>query len=230
MKRYRHTILMLLLGCLSLAAMAQENAQNNAFDDEDVKDIQYVTDKLRLSLYRSASASSGTIKLLSSGDRLEVLERKGPYSKVRTAEGQIGWVKNGFLITEPTAVTQLAQAQQRIAKLEGDLEKYADSRGTLQRYEQRIAELEQTKAELQQQLEQGQSSIAEQQQQLDDLQAELERSRNGQPGWNEIISVIRYYWWQLAAIGLLLMLSGLLVGKSWIERRIRNRFHGYKVW
>ncbi len=231
MKRYHHFILTLLLGSLAFAAWAEENADDSpAAATEEVKDIQYVTDKLRLSLYRDASASSGTLKLLVSGDRLEVLERKGPYSRVRTANGQIGWVKNGFLITEPTAVTQLAQAQKRIAELEGELEKYADSRGTLQRYEQRIAELEQNKAELEQQLEQAQSRIAELEQQLEGLQAELERSRNGDLGWNEIWSLARLYWWMLAAISLLLALIGFLAGKLWIEKRIRNRFHGYKVW
>ena len=229
MKRYRHFILTLLLVSLALAAWAEENTDDSPAAEE-VKDIQYVTDKLRLSLYRDASASSGTLKLLVSGDRLEVLERKGPYSRVRTADGQTGWVKNGFLIAEPTAVSQLAQAQKRIAELEGELEKYADSRGTLQRYEQRIAELEQNKAELEQQLEQAQSRIAELEQQLEGLQVELERSRNGELGWNEIWSLARLYWWMLAAISLLLALIGFLGGKLWIEKRIRNRFHGYKVW
>jgi len=231
MKRYRHFILTLLLGSLAFAALAEENGDDSpAAAAEEVKDIQYVTDKLRLSLYREASASSGTLKLLTSGDRLEVLERKGPYSRVRTEDGKIGWVKNGFLITEPTAVTQLDQTRKRIAELESELEKYADSRGTLQRYEQRIAELEQNKAELEQQLEQAQSRIAELEQQLEGLQAELERSRNGELGWNEIWSLAQLYWWMLTAISLLLALIGFLAGKLWIEKRIRNRFHGYKVW
>lgn len=214
----------LLLLILSLALPAQENADN------EVKDIQYVTDQLRLTLYREASASSGSLGLLSSGDRLEVLERKGPYSRVRTEGGKIGWVKNGFLITQPTAVTRLAEAEQRIAELEQELDKYADSRATLQRYEQRIAELEQQKAELQQQREQASEQIAELEQRNRELTGDLQRSRSGELGWDELWSLLRLYWVLLAAISLLLALIGFLFGKLWIERRIRSRFHGYKVW
>ncbi len=214
----------LLLLALSLALPAQEN------DGNEVKDIQYVTDQLRLTLYREASASSGSLGLLSSGDRLEILERQGPYSRVRTPDGKIGWVKNGFLIAEPTAVTRLAAAEKRIAELEQELEKYADSRGTLQRYEQRIAELEQQKAELEQQLEQAQQQIAELERQNSELSEDLQRCRSGEPGWDEFWSLLRLYWILLVAVSLLLALIGFLVGKLWIERRIRSRFHGYKVW
>ena len=196
----------------------------------DVKDIQYVTDKLRLSLYQDANASSKTLKLLTSGDRLEVLERKGPYSRVRTEDGKIGWVKNGFLINEPTAVTQLAEAEKRIAALQQDMEKYADSREVIARYEQRIADLERQRGELEQQLEQANASIAGLQEEADNLRRELKRSRSGELGWNDLWALIKLYWILLVAITLLLGLIGFIAGKLWIERRIRSRFHGYKVW
>jgi len=221
----------LLLYMLAFAPMAQETEEpDRAAEVEEVKDVRYVTDKLRLSLYREASASSGTIKLLVSGDRLEVLERKGPYSRVRTSDGQTGWVKNGFLITEPTAVTQLADAEKRIAELEGELEKLADSRSVIQRYEQRIAELEQQNAEARQQLEQAGQRITELEDSQTGLQQELERSRSGELGWEDLWSLLRLYWALLAVVSLLLALAGFIAGKLWIERRIRSRFHGYKVW
>ncbi len=225
-----YSLLTGLLLCLLTVTASAQDAAPDTVAEEEVKDIQYVTDKLRLSLYREASANSGTMKLLSSGDRLEVLERKGPYSRVRTADGQIGWVKNGFLIAEPTAVTQLAEAEKRIAELENELEKLADSRTVIQRYEQRIGELEQQKAELQQQLEQAQQRIAELESGKQELEQALERSRNGELGWDQVWALVKLYWILLAAIGLLLALAGFIAGKLWIERRIRSRFHGYKVW
>jgi len=211
--------------------MAQETEEpDRAAEVEEVKDIRYVTDKLRLSLYREANVNSGTIKLLVSGDRLEVLERKGPYSRVRTREGLIGWVKNGFLIGEPTAVNQLARAEKRIAELEGELEKLADSRNLIQRYEQRIAALEQQNAEARQQLEQAGQRITELETRESELKRELERSRNGELGWDEFWSLLRLHWLLLTVISLLLALAGFIAGKLWIEQRIRSRFHGYKVW
>ncbi len=221
----------LLFQLLAFGLQAQDTATAEAGDRaEEVKDVQYVTDKLRLSLYQEASASSKPLKLLTSGDRLEVLERKGPYSRVRTEDGKIGWVKNGFLINEPTAVTQLAEAEKRIAALQQDMEKYADSREVIARYEQRIAKLEQQKGELEQQLEQANATIVGLQEETENLRRELERSRSGELGWNDLWSLVKLYWILLVAISLLLGLIGFIAGKLWIERRIRSRFHGYRVW
>ena len=101
------SVLLLLFTALPLhaqeedQALASESAPTEAVAKEpiEVKERKYVTDKLRLSLYKQANDRSGTLKLLVSGDVLGILERQGPYSKVRTSEGDIGWVKNGFLVS-----------------------------------------------------------------------------------------------------------------------------------
>ena len=70
--------------------------------DED-KDRQWVTDRLRLSLYTNADAQSQIIRYLSSGDLLQIEQISGAYAFVTAPDGTKGWVKRGFLVTEPTS-------------------------------------------------------------------------------------------------------------------------------
>jgi len=98
MKKIEYFIYLIIF-TLSFSVWGQDAASdNNEISEQnlkqEVKERQYVTDKLRLSLYKKADSNSGTLKLLSSGDVLDVLERSGPYSKVITVDGKTGWVKN----------------------------------------------------------------------------------------------------------------------------------------
>ncbi len=57
--------------------------------DQDT-DKQYVTDQLRLSLYANANSSSQVLKLLQSGDLLEIEQIQGPYALVTAPGGTRG--------------------------------------------------------------------------------------------------------------------------------------------
>ena len=91
------------------------------------KDILYVTDRLRLSLYEKANEQSRVIKLLSSGDQLAVEELSGSYALVTTSNGSKGWVKRGFLVEIPTSNILLDQEKKKKKGLEVELEKLANS-------------------------------------------------------------------------------------------------------
>ena len=98
----------------SVTGWSQEESADASSDEpvaeeQEVKEKKYVTDKLRLSLYKEADSGSGTLRLLISGDLVYVLERSGPYSKVRTEDGTTGWVKNGFLQNLATSTYQLIE-------------------------------------------------------------------------------------------------------------------------
>lgn len=80
-------------------------------------EIAYVTDMLRLGLHRAADTSDSPFAQLSSGDRLEVLERRGMYARVRVADGREGWVKSGYIVSEVPPRYRLTQLEDEIAVL-----------------------------------------------------------------------------------------------------------------
>ena len=66
----------------------------------------YVTDSLQLKLRVTASTDGDVVTTLHSGQKLNLLEQQKKFSKVKTEDGQIGWVQSWFL-TEETPATYL---------------------------------------------------------------------------------------------------------------------------
>src|SRR5690606_40383264 len=71
--------LTIALFCLACAAAAQA-------------ETAYVTDILQLGLHQASDTSDRPFQNLTSGTRLEILERTALYARVRTDEGAEGWV------------------------------------------------------------------------------------------------------------------------------------------
>jgi SH3 domain protein len=202
-----------------------------AAEPEEVQEVKYVTDKLRLSLYKQADSASGTIKLLVSGDKLDVLGRSGPYSRVRTLQGETGWVKNGFLVSSPTASNLLQDMEKQIEQLKADLEKYSDSQKVVQQYEQRLQQLQQEKQILAQELQDSQIASEELLQQKQQLGQELDRlqSRDNSLDPQMVLQIAIQYWYVVLAMLLIMFVIGLFIGRKIIEARINRRFQGVKV-
>lgn len=227
----------LIIFTFSFPVWAQEKNSETTDDNseqsslQEVKDKKYVTDQLRLSLYKKASANSGTLKLLTSGDVLGVLERSGPYSKVKTEEGKIGWVKNGFLVSIPPASFLLVEEQEKNKKLSVQLEKYSNTQKIIDDYENTIQKMNADDELIGQELDKIKSEFD----QISEINRELKEeiavySQNSSHlSWKVIISIIQQYWHILAATLLVLFLIGLLTGKRMVEARVSKRFQGVKV-
>ncbi len=198
---------------------------------QEAKEKKYVTDKLRLSLYKNKDTNSGTIRLLISGDVLDVLEQSGPYSKVRTMDGVTGWVKNGFLVSVPTDSFLLLEEQEKNAKLTEKLDKYSNTQKIVDDYEDTIKkmnsdyelqneELIKVKEELQQLTEKN-----------TELSDEIESYTNNSSHLSvrELIAIIIQYWYVIAGVLFVLFIFGFIIGKELVESRIRKRFQGVKV-
>ena len=72
----------------------------------------YVIDKLLVGVHRERDLNSGIIKVLPTGTALEVLERREQLARVKDPEGVEGWVDAAYLMKEPSAASQLADARQ----------------------------------------------------------------------------------------------------------------------
>ena len=214
--------LTLVITCVS--AYAQESS------DED-KDRQYVTDQLRLSLYANANSSSQVVKLLQSGDLLEIEQIQGPYALVTAPDGTRGWVKRGFLVTEPTFNLLFQEEQKKTESLSAEIEKLSNSKMVIDQYEKDMDKLVEKVDALEAEKQQASESISELQQMLDEKQRELDRrEEDGLPALLVLKDTFVKYWKYVVPIILLVILLSYMVSKALVEARIKSKFHGIKIW
>ena len=214
----------LILTVCCISAQAQDSSNND-------KDRQYVTDQLRLSLYEDASAQSKVIKLLRSGDLLIIDEIRGPYALVTSGDGTRGWVKRGFLVTNPPAKILLQEEREKNASLFDEIEKLSNSKTVIDTYEKDMDALSSDMARLEAEKLQDQATIAELQQEIKTRQEKLDRKlQNNLPPYIVLWDTLRVYWEFILPLVLVLILLSFLVTKLVIEAHIKSKFHGIKIW
>lgn len=220
-----------------IEAAAGKPAEKPAVEEvpQQPKEMLYVTDELRLSLYPNANDRSRALEYLSSGDRLGILEVQGPYALVIAPTGRRGWVKRGFLLTKPTSKILLEQERKTNENLLQEIEKLGNSKVVIDQYERdmdvltknlKIAETAQAKAEkIVVELEQAARDKAE----LDASIKAAKETKTTMPV-QALIDTARLYWQYLIPIFVVLLLLGSLIAKIMIDARIKRRYHGLKLW
>jgi SH3 domain protein len=218
----------IFLGLLLTTFCTLASAQDSGDSD---KDRQYVTDQLRLSLYEEPNSQSKVLKLLQSGDMLTIDELRGPYALVTDSSGIRGWVKRGFLVTDPTSNILLREEKEKNASLSGEIEKLSSSKMVIDTYEKDMDELVAKMAILEDEKQKTQIAMDELQQELQSTQAQLEQRLQNKLPLREVLKDTLAAYWQIIAALLLLMLAVcFLVTKAIVEARIKSKFHGIKIW
>ena len=211
--------------CATLVALLISVAQAQTIESEGT-DVRYVTDQLRLSLYAQADSQSNVVQLLSSGDKLIVKEVAGPYAKVTTSAGKIGWVKRGFLVSDPTSNILLKEVSQDNALLKEELEKLNTSKIVLDQYEVDMDEMSAKIDVLEQYKNTADEMIASLKQ---EIQMELEKEKS-KPALPALIKIGKAYWQYIALLALLIILLSYQIGRKVTEANIKRKFQGIKVW
>lgn len=193
---------------------------------EDDKTELYVTDQLRLSLYEQANAQSNIILYLSSGDKLIVEEVDGPYARVEVPSGKIGWVKRGFLVSNPTSNLLLAEVTETNELLKKELEKLNNSKVVLDQYEKDMDAMS-SKIEVLKQEKQTAEAMIDNLQQAAEEKQQAEKAK---PLISSLKKVALTHWQSIAILVSVVLVLGLLLGKSITQRAIKRKFHGIKVW
>jgi SH3 domain protein len=229
MRKFILSSLVLLLFSPNLLAQETEEV------DGEIRDILYVTDQLRLSLYPQANDKSGSLQLLSSGDKLAVIQISGNYALVRTPNGKQGWVKRGFLVAEPTATLLLKLEKLKNEGLEQEIDKLANSKMVIDQYEVDMDAMSENILVLEAKNDRFQQTITELEQ-AEQQKAEMEAAiaasveSNMALPFKALLTTAMTYWQYMIPFIALFVLIGFLVAKLFIEARIRKRFHGLKVW
>jgi len=175
----------------------------------------YVTDILQLGLHAAEDTSDRPFRNLQSGTELEVLTRVPNYALVATANGEQGWVKSAYLVTEKPA-------RLRVSEVETALEIMREELETAQMARQE-AEQEATRLGLNIQARANSSeavldTLERLKTEAEDYEQRLETYRGSIP-----------LAWVVAA--LVLALIGGFVGGLWaLDTIIRRRHGGFRVY
>ncbi len=210
--------------CVVLVFLLPVAANAQVLDDE--KTELYVTDQLRLSLYEQADAQSKIILYLSSGDKLIVEEVAGPYAKVEAPSGKIGWVKRGFLVSNPTSNILLEDVTETNDLLRKELEKLNNSKLVLDQYEKDMDALSSEIEVLKQEKQSAEVTIEN----LEQAAEEKIRVEKAKPALASLKKTALNYWQYIAIMVFVVLIVGLQIGKIITQSAIKRKFHGIKVW
>ena len=174
----------------------------------------WVTDQLQLGLHRNSDTSGSAFKVLVSGTEVTVLERNRFYAKVRTADGEEGWVKAGYLLSNKPAAARVMEV------------------------EKSNAELEEALGQTQSDLDQANSALTKLQSETDSLNVQVSESSSVmttlQTENQEFRDRLKAYKGSLplswVALSLALMLAvGFIGGLKWEDHQSRKRHGGIRV-
>lgn len=191
----------MLLSLLCVSAGAQET--------------RYVTDILQLGLFANQDGSGQATRNLVSGTEVAVLERIPNFARVRTPDGDEGWVKSAFLVVDKPAQLIVAETEARIGELEAELAA-------------RTEELNEAASGYGDRLAEADRKIAE----AASLQAELVQLREQNQAYAEQIDLYRgsVPWPWAVGAAILALGAGLVGGYWWLDNRIRRRHGGFRVY
>jgi len=202
-----HTLLMLVILSLPITAIGE---------------TLYVSDTLRVGIRTEPNNNVPSIVVVKSGAVLEVLQRKGSYTKVRTKSGIEGWVKGAYLSKKMPAAgalkkakKELKSANKTIAALENKIAGMADNPqpiSSIPDQSQKVADLEKLNNELK-------SEIAT----LKDNPVSLQARSFSLNDINENILYI------ILGVFVMLISVGFLLGVSWHKNQIAKRLGGMSI-
>ncbi|MCH8943261.1 MAG: TIGR04211 family SH3 domain-containing protein [Proteobacteria bacterium] len=193
----------LILGFLALLPLAA------------MADTAYVTDNLRLGLYESADTSGRPFRMLESGQAMEILTRDRNYANARMPDGDEGWVKSAYLVSEKPAKLIVAETIAERDALAAELE------------EMKLAFA--TPAATIETLRSDAEDLATRLQAAESQNIELEQENAGYSGIRDQYKGSLPVNWVVAAIGICLV-GGFLGGLWWVDRRSRIRHGGIRIY
>ena len=85
-------------------------------------DTGWIRGNIRLNLRAGAGTQFKILKSVETGDQMEILGRGESWTRVRTTDGETGWIPAGYLETEPPPTLRLAQLETETSSLRTQLE------------------------------------------------------------------------------------------------------------
>lgn len=221
-------------------------------------ETMYVTDKLILGVYGNSDGSGEQLRIVRSGAKLEILERIGRYARILTEDGDEGWVKTQYLVSEPPAVLRVGELEARLEALnsmdEEDPEalraRNLELENQLSQQAEQLQTAQQAGKALQQELDlardavavaEAQAAAAEQRAQK--AEQEVKRQEPPPPPPPPPEPVVKQsvnpfdltggrinFVTQLSVLALALLLLGMFIGYKALDLYIRRQHGGFRIW
>lgn len=208
MKIPSHIVLILLLLTFLPASLSAQ-------------EIRYVTDRLSLGLFEKEKASGKRITTLDSGTKLEVLSETRSFAKVRTADGDVGWVKSAYLIREKPAGVKVSELETLYEKKELELEECLAAEPEPPEHTiQRLKTLEN-------QLDYKEKKLSNAKIRIEKLVQRINVPKDGERAYEYLLGVNPLLWYAVA--GIVLFIAGTLWGVHIFNSRLRRRFYGFTL-
>ncbi len=114
-------------------------------------ETQYVSDQRMITMRAGMGNEYKIIKMLKTGDPLEIIEESERYLKVRTKNGIEGWVLKQYVTAETPKHEIISGLEKEIDRLKTDIEQYKNDKESLQNelkttvsdYDKKITDLKQ---------------------------------------------------------------------------------------
>lgn len=174
----------------------------------------YVTDILRLGIYPGPDTTEDPIRVLVSGDALEVLERSGAYARVRTQRGDEGWVKTSYLVEAIPSKTRLAELEVETDQLRAQV---AALQVSLTARETGLEGVRLERDQLQQEAADAKKEAEQQRIRAESLTQQIEDAG----------ITIPLHWLAVALV--VTLVGGFAGGWWWTDARQRARHGGYRI-
>ena len=182
----------------------------------------YVTDKVEAGVYAQPTLDGDRVRLLESGDAVELVSREGDTVRVRLEDGSEGWIAGSYLVVDIPATRQLQALTAENERLRASARSDTTATAEMKTLKDRNAQL--------------QSELAAAQRDLNALQAKSPAPAT-RPDDEVPVEVARpparsglYLTLAIAAGGAATLALGFWWGYSTLERRVRRKYGGLKVY
>jgi len=175
----------------------------------------YVTDNLRLGLYEAEDTSGRPMRMLESGQAMEILSRDRNYANVRLPDASEGWVKSAYLVDDKPAKLIVAELTAERDALQTELQEvnqaFAEPAATIEALENDAvsfaSELAASNARA--------NALAEENASIRGLKEQYKGS-------------LPLSWVAIAIV--VCLITGLLLGMWWVDRQNRIRHGGIRIY
>jgi uncharacterized protein YgiM (DUF1202 family) len=197
-------------------------------------EVLYVTDQLSLSLYEIDDQRSKVLQYLDSGNKLKVSEYSGNYAHVTTENGNKGWVKSAYLVSELPTILLFKQEKEKTKALIQELNKLANSSQIIDQYEKDMDALT-DRLDAMTKAKKGVQTVIDniRQQQIENQKKSdlvVEATQHEADPLELLMKIIPGYWRYLIPICFGFILIGFIIAKQLLQARMKKKFQGIKVW
>jgi len=99
----------------------------------------WVKDELRLNRRTGPGTEFRILSVMTSGDRVTILDRQEGWTQVQPTVGEPGWIPVGYLQPSAPASVQLVSAEAQLSKLQAQLDQVTSDAGGLSASNQKLA-------------------------------------------------------------------------------------------